>query len=503
MAKRRSDEATKRRRGGFTLAELMVAVAILIVVIVATSKLFGTASKVTGLGQAGADVLQEAAAVERQIRADFQRLAPEGFFAVRCVAVRNNANAPGPLLNPALPFDAFIRADQLVFFANGVQSIQTFRQGAGANRKAQATVSRVYYGHAFQAPEGPDVKVADPDAVWAIDPAIDLNDLLVPWYVGTRDFVRTRFQRNAGDPPGDYVIQGVFGSFNVTQPPARQWLLARQAVVLADDGGSPVVYLDPASPVEGGHRSAYTIADAVVRHGRVDAAASQLNDIRRLLTVATRGGIDELRPWLRPAYVDDAGFGDQRSVIGGLVFYPRGERVAPSMHRVDQALTASVLAGACSSFAVDWTYENGVGAVDLDKDGVPEWNGAIITTAAEQPWFGMPDLDNPVDPDPERGTAPFVNWTTPGDTILPDNIDFLPYETSPGSGVYVYEAFFGYNQDTPLDPTTGAPWLPSVPIAYTPWPSALRITMTFHDTGTRLESGREVEFVIDLPRRVE
>ena len=49
-----------RRRTGFTLTELLVAVTILIVVIVATAKIFGTVGRVAGLGEAGSAVLQEA-----------------------------------------------------------------------------------------------------------------------------------------------------------------------------------------------------------------------------------------------------------------------------------------------------------------------------------------------------------------------------------------------------------------------------------------------------------
>ena len=139
VGKRRSDEATPtksgqapRQRGwrsphpsrltpqtssrAFTLTELMVAVAVLVVVILATAKIFGTASKVTGLGQATRDVMQEAAAIERQIRADFARLSPEGFFVIHCVAVPNDVHYSPTfpqLLNPSLPRDAIIRADQL------------------------------------------------------------------------------------------------------------------------------------------------------------------------------------------------------------------------------------------------------------------------------------------------------------------------------------------------------------------------------------------------------
>ena len=125
--------ALRQTSRAFTLSELMVAVVILVVVIVATSKMFGTASKVTGLGQAGAAVLQEAAAVERQLRSDFERLSREGFFVIRCVAVPNDVNLSGggPLLNASLPADAIIRADQLLFFTHGAQTIQTLGGAAG------------------------------------------------------------------------------------------------------------------------------------------------------------------------------------------------------------------------------------------------------------------------------------------------------------------------------------------------------------------------------------
>ena len=464
-----ADDPGRGRRGsqrglGFTLTELMIAVAILIVVIVATAKLFGTVSKVTGLGQASSDILQEAAAIERQIRNDFARLAPEGFFAIRSVAVVNNLHvlSGGPLLNPGLPDTAMIRADQLVFFANGVQSIQTFRQGARSNRKGQGTAARIYYGHAFQLPQGEAVitssfgPVGGTSYVRAHDPVVDVNNPLVPWYRGDYEMVRTVFRGDVSGSPSDYDTSAG-GQIDATQRPAREWLLARHAVVLADDGPSPVVYLFTFQ--EGGNRSALTIWEAVVRNGRVDAAASQLNDIRS--AVVGDGSV----LWIP----------NQRDTIASAVFYPRAERVAPGMHRVDQALTNNALAGACSSFIIDWTYADGVGGM-----GIP--------SEREQPWFGMED--------PERGVRSLGDWVNDPDsgvTIGPDPDDIDPPLTGvgPASGVDIYEAFFGYNRDDPLAE------------GYTPWPSAIRITMTLHDTATRLEAGREIQFVINLPRRIE
>src|SRR6185503_7868346 len=112
---------------------------------------FGTASQITKIGQATASITQEAAAIEQQIRADFERLSQEGFFSIHCVAVRNDVKGVNaPLLNPNLPPTATIRADQLVFFTNGISSMQTFRLTQDGNKKPQSAFSRVYWGHAFQ-----------------------------------------------------------------------------------------------------------------------------------------------------------------------------------------------------------------------------------------------------------------------------------------------------------------------------------------------------------------
>jgi hypothetical protein len=217
------------------------------------------------------------------------------------------------------------------------------------------------------------------------------------------------------------------------------------------------------------------------------------------------------------------------------VYWPRAERKAPSMHRVDQALTTPVIAEGCSSFIVDWTYEGsdsqhvdgngnikgGVGEV-LDEvgnvvDPTPaapnsgdELTGVIISSGGEQPWFGIaPDLDTDGVVDVDRGVFPYATLPTTGtgpfraaSTILPlgvfpNNIELQTVTPTPTNPVQNYWALFGYNQDRPLnddglvDPIMG----------YTPWPSAIRITMVLHDPQGKLESGREFQFIIDLPKR--
>ncbi len=420
----------------FTFIELMVAVVLLVGLLAVVSGVFHATGAVTAIGGATADMLGEAAAIERALRSDFAHLSREGFLAIRCVAVPNDVNKPGPLLAPWLGPDAVIRADQIVFFRHGAVTLSTFRGTAGVNRKGGSTAARVYWGPAVQLPGAPPVEIVavDDSVVWAIGPEVDRAAPLVPWSVGARTLVRTRFQRNATDPPGDYRIDGEYGVFDVTQPPAGAWLLARQPVILADDGGSPNVFLFTLG--ERGFRSTARIDDAVIVNGRVDAAAERLADVRMRVLDANDDGVTD--PWTA-----------QREVIAGMLFYPRGQTHAPGMHRVDQALTNHVIATACSSFSIEWTWADGV--------------GMAIDRAAEQPWFGL-DRTLPA-------TAPAIEQC--GETLT----------TSAGLGIRsagatVYEAIFGYDQDA------------------TPWPTAIRFTMTLHDQRGVIEGGRTFQFVV-------
>jgi prepilin-type N-terminal cleavage/methylation domain-containing protein len=460
---------------GFTLTELMVAVAILVVIVLATGKIFGTASTVSGMGVASENILQDAAAIERQIRADFAHLSHEGIFAIQSHVVPNDVYAP-LLINPAFSPNASIRCDQIVFFTTGVQGIQTFMQTAGSNRKGQSTTARVYYGHAFQLTGGRGFDVTQ-------NRAHDLapNEQIWPWYSSAEDGTVNMAWTKFGAPP-TYVSSASPG-IDATQPEARRWILARQPVILADD--------DQASQNEKtvfliNNMSARTILtlEPQVRDGRTDAAALRLNDIRNYVTD------DWFRPWRQ-------GAGGQRTVIGNqIIYFPRAERVAPSGHRIDQSLTTHVLSGACSSFIVEWTYDEGVGVAG-------NLRGVRYDEAAERRWFGAEDPDRP-------GVEPYSTWVDAyppppseayggADTIDPAWID--ESFVDPNDGHTIYRAFFGFNSTEAVDPATGEAWASDSPYAYTPWPSAVRITMVLHDPETRLENGRKVQFVVRLPQR--
>ncbi|MBM4100259.1 MAG: hypothetical protein FJ260_09980 [Planctomycetes bacterium] len=251
-------------RRAFTVVELLVAVVVLLAVIIATSKIFNTASKVSSTGEATADVLQQATVVEEQLRRDLNAICRDGYMAIQCVAVRNDVNqvvagAGAPLLNPQLASDAIIRCDQVVFFTAGTEvSARWAGPGdlvnAGGGQQARAT--RVYYGHGVQFPGLANNPIPDPNdpnawnasltrpLITGVSPSPPSNFRLTPitpwtWFDPTQFRLGWRFSGSTHASGGPRVT--------ANQPECRQWVLARKAVLLADDGGRAIYYPEPAN----------------------------------------------------------------------------------------------------------------------------------------------------------------------------------------------------------------------------------------------------------------
>jgi prepilin-type N-terminal cleavage/methylation domain-containing protein len=513
--------ARSRRSLGFTLTELLVAVAILVVVIIATARIFATVSKVAGAGEANADLLQTAQTIERQIRNDIARISRDGFLAIRNVEVPNDINAslPGPLLNAAIAPNARVRADQLLFIAEGTFYSTQFSGSkgivvSGSDKRypvAQATAARVYYGHGYQLPFAPPAGDAInaglnngfPVLPWTFSPAgdDDLKVATVRWDTGA--FIR------------DVVA---------SQPSAREWILGRHAMLLADDGtngflrynilqndpknSTPSIWIRPST-------AAITTGpdyDSGVLASRVDIAGSTIDKIRQ--TVTNLGAATW--PAQRTQILRSMSSPGETLPLR----YPRFERAGAggSTERADQMLTNPALAYGCSSFIVDWTWEDGVGrqknADGSTIDPTPgspasgdEWVGFGLNGLGEQPWFGLADAARNVAPLSNLFPYSASTTTSPGFVglpIYPPNIEgatpsfFYPALPS----VRVYEAVFGFNQTrallvNSLTSTT----LPDPAVGYTPWPTALRITFTLNDPEQRYPEGRTFQFVVELPRR--
>jgi hypothetical protein len=495
---------------GFTLVEALIAVTILLVVILFTGRIFSSASRVTGVGGANADVLAEATVIERQMREDFEKLSRDGYFVIQCNAVRNDINdptrgggTPGTdsrfWLDPNRAADAYIRTDRVLFFTHGANQTQVLRflNSVGDNRKAQAAAARVYWGHGYQLGD-----YVDPDQDLAGTPLNPAQDYFPPWSIGNNGQIDL-------DNPAATID-------NFEQPIAPHWTLARQNILLADDGAGLEVYL-------GQGTSTASIWDLAIRDGRIppgsftraiDGAASQLNDIRDIVkwdsTALT------FRTW-----------NEQRAVMQSSAYYPRAERIVPSMGRNDQALTVHTIGTGVSDFMIDWTYDNGAGFAtytDPVTNITTTYRGIMIASAGERPWFGIPDDELPAAEarnvwtlshgDPPNG---FPWLAAPEGPVNPLTIEGLTVSDpvlGTGDPILVsYSATFGYNETRALDDRTvmgntnfALPWYtgdPDSPDMYTPWPSALRITMRLHDPANRLTAGKPVQFVVDLPERTK
>ena len=552
----------------FTLTELLVAVGVLVVVIVAAARIFSASSRVSGISQASADLLQTAAAIEAQVRADFANLPKNGFMVIQQVEV-NPANNP-QTLEPGLgPVE--IRADQVAFFARGVRATTRYTGSQESSVVSvdplvvsswtpESAVARIYYGHGVTAPTVP--VGFDPTVFGSPFPGEPNHEgaPLVPWQGGRVETVRWDVSNGFGPP----------ARMPLTRP--SNWPLARIATLLGTDGhtasgattagfGATSVNstqrlftsLQPQiSPLSTAAAPA-NLVDPLWTSSRVDVVKWQMDDLFSQMAYQYRSNgtlnralafnydtapsspwagpstrlrmIQTLSPWATPATATNPINGSNFLFVG----YPRVEKAALGPAKAEQMLTAPVLAPNCSSFKVEWTWDDGVGRTwrGPGASGTAtgrEELGMFVPRGATQPWFGLNDpilgmAASQVRPvsnmanfwqngayDLQRGSvgAPLVVDPDDFAVVCPvegaiNNAEGAPiWRTSSLQGSKrVYHAVFGFNQENPGEIN---------PFAfgrgpYTPLPSALRITLRLHDPLGRIEGGRDYQFIVELPKR--
>ena len=258
-------------RRAFTLVELLVSITVLLVILAATARIFATASKVSGLGEASADLQTTATAIERLVRGDLERLNRAGFLAIECIAVRNDVNRivyndqTVSLLDPSREKDEYLRCDQLVFFTDRQQATAQYQPPGGAgntglndgygygirikpslgvNTQMQMTpesaswTSMVRLGTGVQVPlmvtdntksEVPQY-FPDPLSMKKVGSLLD-GTPLTPWTY-TKPADGPKLDVSYFNIAAPNTLQGF-----ASQPEARRWTLARQSTLLADDGG--------------------------------------------------------------------------------------------------------------------------------------------------------------------------------------------------------------------------------------------------------------------------
>ncbi len=117
--------AAPPRRRGFTLMELMVSVAILVVIILSVGVTFKGAASSVGVSNATIEMTADVRAIQNQIERDVSGIDRNGYIAIR-VCINNPSVSP---VNPSIPFPRFVdlsyHFDQISFISTGMFNNRT------------------------------------------------------------------------------------------------------------------------------------------------------------------------------------------------------------------------------------------------------------------------------------------------------------------------------------------------------------------------------------------
>jgi len=439
-----------RAQLAFTLIEILVAVGVLVIVIVAVAQIFSSASKVSAVAEANAEILQAANALEQQLRTDLANLPENGFMVLQQVEVGARGSGASGALDPSLAGQE-IRADQIAFFTRGFRATtqligsqdSSFSTPNGnpvvTSWAPESAVCRMYYGHGFtasNAPVGLDIFSYE-----------NTNAPVVPWIGGLVETQRS-------------IDGAAQAAARISALKPSNWPLVRLATLLSADGTTTRDFAGRANfsslslftdrRIALGRLAASNPTPATYyplwTTGRVDHVKWQPDDIfsqtayqvneqgfpivlpfvgggssAALWQIAIRQPSSRLRmiqtlgPWAAPATRVIPVFGDNDLYIA----YPRVEKVALGPDRSESMLAAPILAANCSSFKVEWTWESGKDMGFLSNGfplGMYVQPGTVgvgtgpSARAVRQPWFGLDDpsiLAN--DPEAPLGVRPLSN----------------------------------------------------------------------------------------------
>lgn len=186
----RLDSVRRSARRGFTLAELLVAIALVALLTVGIGQVFKHVSNLVQTGHAVAEVDQAARAIEQQLRDDFRAASrmssEETFLAIRSRRVGDvqldgiyNSNRPDRALYirredqdadvraGVAPYAegsraVTVRCDEIMFLAMAGDTGQYDSFQEWDDEPVSAMVARIYYGHGLRPAPDPDYDPDDP-----------------------------------------------------------------------------------------------------------------------------------------------------------------------------------------------------------------------------------------------------------------------------------------------------------------------------------------------------
>lgn len=322
-------------RGGFTLAELIVAVAAVALLTIGIGQLFSSVQRLVGTGAAIAETDQFARAIGSQLRSDFEAMnrlrSDELLIAIRnrrlgdvdgSVGITGRERAiyltrddrEADLRAGILPYAEGSRAinvrlDEIIFLgfagdAGVYGSAQSSRPGGGQAPATQQ--ARIYYGHGLRPAQNLAFDVLDP-------PSGSSSNVRPREWVADGDFGAVTGSNNIFDP--DDLVNG--GQVTGRNEFAGDWTFLRQSLLLygglasgypGSTGGGPfdteAITFTPyirgleaeRREVNGAGRALLSNANPtprrsgnsgpyarLLRHGRTDLCAQSPEDVKRWL----------------------------------------------------------------------------------------------------------------------------------------------------------------------------------------------------------------------------
>ncbi len=367
---------TPTSRPGFTLTEILVATALMLLILIGINQVFTMTSKTISVGTASADVNRALKGVGSSFNADLA--GPEGAPTGVSYGIMPSVDQPAIIISnqksPATPLDAndttsaVHRIDQLSLFSQGVFKRRTGQNHGGISQfvvdQNPSTYAWIWYGHA----------------------KIPNNNSTPTWY-----------------DPGEADVSG--SDKNDNHNYVVDWTLARQAICLisrsavltdavVDESGRPLLFVSDklivplapfavSSPIashsaSGGNDAAY--GSDVIQDSLIDIATAELsNGSPKPATdywdvVANSQGIPQSNPnWYSP-------------LLYRFKADPFTTRT-PSARSMAQA--APVLLRGCSDFIVEF-------AGDFSpNDGTIDFIPASSGSPRRIQWYGLPRTDDP------------------------------------------------------------------------------------------------------------
>ena len=294
------DPSRMNRARGFTLAELLVAVAAVLLLTIGIGQLFGNVGKLVSTGAAVSEVDQLARAIEKQIRDDFAGMSAmktgDTLLAIRSRTLgdrdRNGIfdNSPGAgeaalhltladleadereglASNPYVDVNGdgeqdgrgvTVRLDEVLFLSfGGEQNAFVSAEETGDGTIITAPVARVYYGHGLKPMRRPvNYDVAGGPTYLARPPFLNPTMPDGPW-IPDGDFGQPLRDPNSGGA----VVNRYYAGENVQgrNEFAGEFVLTRQALLLY--GGLAAGYEGAQRPTPVGHdrEVALTVRDS-------------------------------------------------------------------------------------------------------------------------------------------------------------------------------------------------------------------------------------------------